>query len=195
MNTLAELLSSRTRAEVFRLLFGLRETPLHLHEMKRQTGLAVATVRQELKRLARLGLVVQKKDGNRTYYTANPSHPLFPEVRALVLKTCGLADTLRNALRAPEIRCAFVFGSLARGEASPESDLDLMVIGNLGLRRVTALLSGVGTRVGREINPHVFTPAEFSHRRRAREHFVATVMDSPRLFLVGSEHELEAMAG
>lgn len=193
MNPLAELLSSRTRAEVFRLLFGLREGPLHLHEIKRQTGLAVATVRQELKRLVRLGLVVQRKDGNRTYYTANAAHPLAPEVRALVLKTCGLADTLRAALRAPEIRCAFVFGSLARGEATAGSDLDLMVIGDLGLRRVSALLSGVGTRLGREINPHVFTPAEFSQRQLAREHFVATVMDSPRIFIVGSEHELEAM--
>ncbi len=195
MNVLAEILSSRTRAEVFRLLFGLHDVPLHLHEIKRQTGFAVATVRQELKRLARLGLVVPRKDGNRTYFTSNPSHPLFPEIRSLVLKTCGLADVLRVALRTEDVRCAFVFGSMARGAATSESDLDLMVIGDLGLRRVSALLSGVGARLGREVNPHVLTPSEFARRRREGEHFVTSVLTTPRIFIVGSEHELEAMGG
>jgi DNA-binding HxlR family transcriptional regulator len=56
MNTLAELLSSRVKAETFRLLFGIPGRELHVREIERQSGLADATLRQELKRLSRLGL-------------------------------------------------------------------------------------------------------------------------------------------
>ena len=98
MNFLADLLSSRVKAEVFRLLFGPAARELHVRELERQSGLSVSTVRQELKRLSRLNLVLVRKDGNRTYYRANSEHPLCPEIRGLVLKTSGLVEVLKEAL-------------------------------------------------------------------------------------------------
>jgi DNA-binding transcriptional ArsR family regulator len=98
MSTLAEILSSRVRAELFRLPFGLSARELHLRELERQTGLAVGTVRQELQRLVRLELVVCRRDGNRTYFRANVAHPLYPDIPSLVLKTVGLVDLLCKQL-------------------------------------------------------------------------------------------------
>src|SRR5689334_3790353 len=98
MDTLVELLSSRGRAEIFRLLFGMVSRELHGRELARQSGLADATLRQELKRLTRIGLVESRQDGNRTYYRANVQHPLYMDIRNLVLKTSGLADVLCEAL-------------------------------------------------------------------------------------------------
>lgn len=193
MNTLAELLSSRVKAEIFRLLFGAAPRELHVREIERQSGLADATVRQELRRLSRLGVVESRRDGNRAYYRANIRHPLYPDIRGLTLKTNGLAGVLREALTHPGIRLAFVFGSVAAGAESAESDVDLMVIGAVSLRQLSKLLSGVATRVGREINPHVFTAEEFARRKKARDHFVSTVSGAPKLFVIGSEDELEAM--
>jgi predicted nucleotidyltransferase len=196
MNTLADILSSRVMAEVFRLLFGIEGAPLHLREIERQSGLAVGTVRQELQRLASLGLVEKRADGNRRLYTANRNHPLFPDIHNLVLKTSGLADILRTALAGePNIRLAFVFGSIARGEEQAHSDIDLMVIGTIGLRALTRRLSGVAATLGRELNPHVFTVEEFLRRKKARDHFLATVLDSPHIFIIGNTHELETVAG
>ncbi|MGH9845929.1 MAG: helix-turn-helix domain-containing protein [Blastocatellia bacterium] len=193
MNMLAELLSSRVKAEIFRLLFGAAPRELHVREIERQSGLADATVRQELRRLSRLGVVESRRDGNRAYYRANIRHPLYPDIRGLTLKTNGLAGVLREALTHPGIRLAFVFGSVAAGAESAESDVDLMVIGAVSLRQLSKLLSGVATRVGREINPHVFTAEEFARRKKARDHFVSTVSGAPKLFVIGSEDELEAM--
>ena len=193
MNTLTQLLSSRTRAEIFRLLFGLPSEPLHLRALERESGLTVAAVRQELGKLERLGLVVQRRDGNRTYYTAQTGHPLYSDIRSLVLKTSGLVELLHKALSANGVASAFVFGSLANGTATPESDVDLFVIGSLGLRRVTALLSGLGHRLGREINPHIFSVAEFARRRDTREHFVGAVLAAPKLFVIGSDHDLATL--
>src|SRR5689334_6329301 len=112
MNTLAELLSSRVKAETLRLLFGVIPQELHVREIERQSGLADATVRQELRRLSRLGIVESRPDGNRTYYRANTRHPLYPDLHNLVLKTSGLVEVLREALDSSEIQMAFVFGSI-----------------------------------------------------------------------------------
>ena len=193
-NSLAELLSSKVKAELFRLLFGLKAERLHLRELERRSGLAVATVQQELRRLSRLGLVEAQPDGNRTYYVAREDHPLYPEIRGLVLKTSGLVDLLRNPLKKEKnIGIAFVFGSFAHSRERAHSDVDLVVIGGVGLRQLMKLLSGVSEKIGREINPHVFTPREFRRRKRTGDHFVKSVLAEPRIFIIGDEHELGAV--
>jgi DNA-binding transcriptional ArsR family regulator len=193
MGTLADLLSSRVKAETLRLLFGPGAGELHVREIARRAGLAEATVRQELKRLERLGIVTSRRDGNRTLYRAAAGHPVYAELRGLVLKTSGLADVLRDALSSPRIRVAFVFGSVAEGAEQADSDVDLMVVGELTLRQVARMLSGVSSRLGREVNPHVLAPAELARRRKAREHFVSTVLRAAKLFVIGNAHDLEAV--
>ncbi|MBS1810829.1 MAG: nucleotidyltransferase domain-containing protein [Acidobacteria bacterium] len=193
MNTLAELLSSRVKAEIFRLLFGVVPRELHGREIERQSGLADGTVRQELKRLLGLGVVESRLDGNRTYYRANTRHPLYPDIRNLVLKTDGLVEALRTALEPADIPLAFVFGSVAAGTEQAESDVDLIVIGTVSLRQLGKLLSGVTAQVGREINPHIFTLEEFTRRKKARDHFISTVLAAPKLFVKGNEDELVTM--
>lgn len=193
MTGLVDIVSSRVKAELLRLLFGLGQPDLHLRELVRRSGLSLGTVRQELQRLARVGLLIARKDGNRVYYRANPDHPVHGELCSLVLKTDGLAGVLVPAFATAEVRIAFVFGSVARGDTRANSDVDLMVIGSVGLRRLTSLLSGLADRLGREINPHVLSQEEFVERRRQHDHFVASVLNSPKLFIKGTEHELEAM--
>jgi predicted nucleotidyltransferase/predicted transcriptional regulator len=193
MNRLAELLSSRARAEIFRLLLSGTGEELHVREIERRSGLNDSTIRQELRKLVRLDLVQSRRDSNRVYYRAKIENPLYPEIRNLVLKTSGLADVLRSALADKRIRVAFVFGSIAHGEEKAGSDVDLMVIGQLGLRDLSRLLSGIEEKIGREVNPHVFHEAEFRKRVRAKEHFVSSVMETPNIFIIGSHHELEAM--
>lgn len=193
MNRLAELLSSRARAEIFRLLFSGTGEELHVREIERRSGLNDSTLRQELRKLVRLDLVQSRRDSNRVYYRAKTESPLYPEIRNLVLKTSGLSDVLKSALTDKRIRVAFVFGSIASGEEKASSDVDLMVIGQLGLRDLSRLLSGIEEKIGREVNPHVLREEEFRKRIRAKEHFVSSVMETPKIFIIGSERELEAM--
>ncbi len=193
MNRLAELLSSRARAEIFRLLFSGTGEELHVREIERRSGLNDSTLRQELRKLVRLDLVQSRRDSNRVYYRAKTESPLYPEIRNLVLKTSGLCDVLKSALTDKRIHVAFVFGSIARGEERAGSDVDLMVIGQLGLRDLSRLLSGIEEKIGREVNPHVLREEEFQKRIRAKEHFVSNVMEAPKLFVLGSQRELEAM--
>jgi predicted nucleotidyltransferase len=194
MSLLSEILSSKIRADIFRLFFGVSDNELHMREIERRSGYAIGTIQSELRKLLRLDLVSKRKDGNRTYYRANKDHPLFLDIQRLVLKTVGLVDILQNKLtKSQEITIAFVFGSIARQEEMAGSDLDLVVIGHLGLREITALLSGVTEKVDREINPHVFTVKEFKKRIARKEHFITQVLDEPKIFILGNENELKTM--
>ena len=193
MNQLAEILSSRTRAELFRLLFGTGTKPLHLREIERTTGLSTGSLRQETGKLMKLGLIVVRKDGNRVYYEPNKNHPLYQDIRNIVLKTNGLTDVLKNALKDNGIKFAFVFGSIARGEETADSDIDLMVVGEIGLRTLTSLLSNVTDKLGREINPHIHSPKEFKQRLTRKEHLVSRIVAEPKIFIVGNEDDIKAM--
>ena len=194
MNILSELLSSKIRAEIFRLLFGTHTDSLHMREIERRSGFSTGTVQGELKKLHRLDLISKNRDGNRLYYQANRTHPLYPEIRSMVLKTIGLVDRMQDALQqSSEIETAFVFGSIGRHDEKAQSDVDLMVIGNLGLKKLVSLLSGLSEEIGREINPHVLTTKEFIDRKAKKEHFVSRVLQEQKLFIIGNENDLAAM--
>ena len=191
MNLLAQILSSKVRAEIFRLLFGLADQPLHLRELARRSGFAVGTIQTEMKKLVGLDLVERRKDGNRVYYQANTNHPLYTDIRQLVFKTAGLLDTFREALcNQEDIHVAFLFGSAATGKLTAESDVDLLVIGDIGLRGLLSLLTGISERIGREINPIMMSAREFGKRVAEGEHFITAVMDGPKHFIVGSVDDL-----
>jgi DNA-binding transcriptional ArsR family regulator len=193
MDTLTLLLGSQGRAEVLRLLFSQPGTEIYLREIVRRSGLSPRTIQQELALLKGQELLLSRKDGNRLYYSANPEHPLFPELRALVEKTSGYQAILRGALADPEIQFAFVFGSVAAGTAKAESDLDLFVIGSIGLRKLSRLLVGCSDRVGRVINPHVVTTDEWIRKTKERDHFVSRVLGSKKAFVIGTEHDLKQL--
>jgi len=194
MSVLSKILSSNIRAELFRLFFGVRDRELHMREIERQTGFAIGTIQNELKKLVTLDLITKRRDGNRVYFAANPDHPMYPEIHGLVLKTNGLVDFLKTAIgHVNDIRIAFVFGSIAEQRERSKSDVDIMVIGNLGLRQLTQLLSGMSEKIGREINPHVVSEKEFSKRIRVKDHFMTSVFGAKKLFIVGSENDLEKL--
>ncbi len=194
MNILVQILSSKVRAELFRLLFGIYAGELHMRELQRGAGCTIGPIQHELRKLLGLQLVISRRSGNRLYYSANIKHPLYPEIHAMVLKTTGLADLLKELLQnRDDINAAFIFGSMASGSEQAASDIDLMFIGSAGLRAVSGLLTVFKAKVGREVNPHVFTMEEFTKRKITGEHFISSVLLSPKIFVKGAMHDLAEM--
>jgi predicted nucleotidyltransferase len=103
-------------------------------------------------------------------------------------------DLLRHALAKSKVRVAFVYGSIADGSENANSDVDLMIIGSASLRELSDHLAGVDARLGREIHPHVMTEHEFAARKRHKQHFLASVLESPKLFVIGNEDVLAEVA-
>ena len=191
--SLLPVLFPQVRAEVLRLLFADASRELHLRDLTRQSGLALGTMQGELEKLSSADLVMSQRDGNRRYYRANATHPLFPDLQQLVLKTSGLRDVLADALRGLKgIDVAFVFGSLATGNGKAASDIDLFVIGEVGLRALSPALRRAADTVGREINPVTMTATEF-RKRRAKDPFLVDVLGKEKLFVKGDADELERL--
>jgi DNA-binding transcriptional ArsR family regulator len=195
MNALSDLFP-RTRAEILRLLFAGGNQEIHLRDLARLAGLSPAALQKELTSLAAKEFVLTRRDGNRLYYRANTSHPLFPDLSGIVLKTSGIAAELGRALATVDgIDLALIFGSVAAGTASGQSDVDLLIIGNTGLRKLTPALRGVADAIGREINPICITPAEWRGKLQRGDAFAARVSAEPKLWLKGGLDAFAAMEG
>jgi predicted nucleotidyltransferase len=191
MSLLIEILSSQVRAEIFRLLFRSDKPSIHLRDLQRQSGLSIGTIQKEIAHLKTLDLVTSERDGNRLYYTANSDHPLYREICSLVEKTSGVAERLKKVLHSINgIECAFIFGSFARGEEKSHSDLDLIVIGGIGLRKLSPILKHITEQTQREINPHVYSKQSWKEKLKKKDHFIRSVMNDKRIFLVGDEDVL-----
>ena len=137
------------------------------------------------------GIIIEAKDGNRTYVHANVDYLFYKELQGLARKSKGSLEIVRKAIGNKGIDVAFVFGSLATETEQIESDVDLMILGDVGLREIVKRLSGISSQIGREINPHVMKVVEFTKRKINGDHFVVSICEHPKRFLVGSEDDLK----
>ena len=167
----------------------------YLSELATHLGVGPSSLQRELKALVDGGILELRRDGRRVYFKAETRSPLFGDLRGLIEKTAGVLPTLRAAL-APfgdRINVAFVYGSMARRQERAESDVDLLVIGDVGLAALAPVLKDVERRIGREVNATCYSRAEF--RRKAADHFLAAVLAGPTEFVKGSRSDLDEAAG
>lgn len=132
-----------------------------------------------------------RRDGRRAYYRANRSGALFAELRGIVRKTMGVPAELQAALAplAGRIDLAFVYGSVARGSDRTDSDIDLLVVGDeIILEELYRRLAVAEKRLGRKVNPTLYTAAEFRRRRAAKNPFLTKVLAREKIIFMGSEH-------
>jgi predicted nucleotidyltransferase len=195
----AEALFGRSRRAILALLFGQGGDAYYMREIASLTGLAVGSIQRELANLVQAGLVERTVRGKQVYFSANPRSPVYSDLTSLVAKTAGVADVLRTALAdlvaRQLISMVFIHGSVATGSHTAASDVDLIAIGSATLADVIPVLRGVEDRLGREVNPVIFSADEFRSRVRAGDHFLERVMGRPRIMLIGTEDELAQLAG
>ncbi len=191
---LQELIVSKTRIAILKILLLDPGGRFYLRELVARAGVPLRSAQIELDRLVESGIVRREPSGKRTYYSINERCPIVPDLRSMFVKTVGLADVLRNALLADasNIDAAAIFGSFARGEETADSDVDVLVIGSIAPRRVSALLQSAN--VARAVNPVVMSEEEFQERRKADDHFISSVLGSPMIMLIGEEDDLKRPA-
>ncbi|KQC08351.1 MAG: hypothetical protein APR54_04720 [Candidatus Cloacimonas sp. SDB] len=187
-------MNSKVRTEFFRILFGINSREYHLREIQRRSGLAIDTVRKEAEKLEKLGLIIKRVDGNRNYFSSNKNHQLYRGIHEIVLKTVGLSHVLKEVLSEAKIEYAFIFGSIAEGSENVESDIDLFVIGNIGLRKLSSMLGNATNTLEREINPYIISRKEFLKKRKEGDHFIQNVLRSSRIMVIGDENDFTELA-
>ncbi len=194
-HTIATVLFGKAQRALLAMFFLQPEQSFYLRQIVRLAGIGQGATQRELARWVDAGLLLRERRGNQVHYRVNTASPVFSELKALTVKTAGVADVLRDALAglAHRIAVAFIHGSVARGEEKADSDVDVLVVGDVPFSEVVAALGGAQERLGRELNPSVFPPQEFRRKLQAGHHFLTSVMTTPKLFLIGSERELKRL--
>ena len=192
MKSLISHLLGDTRTAILAVLLLRPDEPQHVRELARLTGVSPGTLHRELTALESLGVLRRNAVGRQVFFAANRECPVFEELAGLVRKTAGLVDVVRNALlpHAPRIGAAFIYGSVAAGTETSRSDVDVMILGELPFAEAVKALAPAQAPLRREVNATLMKPAEFLRKRNAKDGFVSAVWKAPRLWVIGSDHEL-----
>lgn len=191
--SLADALFGKVKQAAIGVLFSKPDRPLHVREIARLGGVSAPAMHKELKALSAVGILTAARRGNQLLFQANAACPLFEELHGIAVKTSGVADQVRQALaNVNGMESAFIFGSLARGEDRSDSDVDVFVLGSCSYHDVLDALQPMERRIGRPINPIVYSPTELKERLAENNAFAQRILADKRIHLIGDKRGLEA---
>jgi len=195
-NNLGNILFSKARQAILSLLYSHVDEAFYLRQIVRTTGIGLGPAQRELKQLMDAGIIIRNVEGKQVYYRANEKCPIFNDLKSIVRKTFGITDVIKQSLEpmADKIRVAFIFGSVARSADDRKSDIDVMIVGRISFGDAVSLLSPAEEKLAREVNPVVYPVAEFKQRVKEDHHFVRTVLEGEKIFLIGDDSELRGLA-
>ncbi len=190
---LADILFGGYRRRILGLLLLHPEQHYHVREIARLTGTVAGTTGRELKKLTKEDVLTQHKRGNQVAYAANMACPIFAELVSILRKTCGLADVLAEALLplASGIEAAFVFGSMASGKATPHSDVDVCIVGEVVFSDVVHALYDAQGVLQREINPKCFSASEWALQREKSSAFFKELLNKDVINIIGNRDDIK----
>jgi predicted nucleotidyltransferase len=185
------------RGKILAATLNRPEKSWYLSELSAFLHTQLSSLQREIDALSKAGILEQRRDGRRVYVKPDILSPVFSDLKNLFDKTAGLVPVLQSALEelGDSIQVAFLYGSMARSEESSRSDVDLMVIGSVGLSNMVPPLRRAEAILGRSVNPSVYSVEEFGRKARAQDHFLGTVLSGAKQFVKGSANELEAITG
>lgn len=191
---LSYLITSKTRRDVLTLFVTHPDERFYHVGLARQLGLPASAVHAELKKLEALSFLKSQKEANIVFYWVNKDFLLYPEIKGLIFKTVGLAEEIRNNLKAiGNVSVAFIFGSVAKNREDARSDIDLMVIGNPDIDALTEAVSKAEDVLSREINYSVFSPEDWCKRVEKKDSFAIDVLNNNKIFIIGDADELRRL--
>jgi predicted nucleotidyltransferase len=188
---LEKIFGSRIRAKIFGWLFTHPGESYFVRQMATILREDPTNVSREMARLEDLGILKSSRNGNLKHFQTNQECPFFNELKGLVLKTAGVAGRIRTSLeRLAGIEFAFLYGSYAKGEEKPDSDVDLLIIGDVNMDRLDSSLGKLEKMLGREISYVLYSREEFKSKRKAKDGFLMGVLSGRKIMVIGAEDGL-----
>jgi len=189
-------LFTKTQQRVLSLLYGKPDTSFYTNEIVRLLDMGRGTIRRELDRMVSVGLLNLTHEGNQHHYQANSQNPIYEELLGIIRKTFGIADVINVALASvnEQIDMAFIYGSIARGEETVNSDIDLLVVtDSLAYADLMTVLNDAELSLGRPINPSIYTAEQIKNKLNQKNTFLTKVMEQPKVWVKGSEDDIRTI--
>ncbi len=144
-----------------------------------------SSVHRELGRAEAAG-VISRDDAARPYrFSAATDDAAYEALADLLRRTVGVESQLRDGLDRPDVHAAVIYGSWAAGARRPDSDIDVLVVGDADLREVRRLVGPIGKGTGRTVDVTVMRDEEFRRLLADRSSFGRSLMEGPVTSLVG----------
>ncbi len=189
---LEDIIISRVRVKVLTLFLSHPGVIFHVRDIVRKVDEEINAVRRELAHMEKAGMVSKEQRANRLFYSFRKDYPLYYELMELIAKASGLgADIIKQKAKLGKIKFVTVSGRYLRGLAKKsQTDVDLLVVGNVVLPELSQIIKAEEVRREREINYTVMTEEEFTFRKSRRDPFVLSIVTGSRVMIVGDEEEL-----
>ena len=191
--SIGDALFTKTQQRVLSLLYGKPDKSFYTNEIVRWADMGRGTIHRELDRLVSAGLLVVSHEGNQHHYQADSTNPIYNELVGIVRKTFGIADVIKAVLVLVDdkIDLAFIFGSIAKGDDTASSDIDLLVItDSLGYAELMTVFSDAEQSLGRPINPSIYTMEQVKSKLHDKNAFLIRIMEQPKLWVKGCEDDI-----
>jgi DNA-binding transcriptional ArsR family regulator len=155
------LISSKTRIRILMRLFLDAGHHAYLRQLAREFSVSPSQVRDELRQMNEAGLLVTRQEGRQTVYSANPAHPMFPELHSMVRKALGMDRILDSIIeRLGDLEQAILVDDYAQGRDT--GLIDLVLIGDIDRRSLDDLVEKTERHLNRKIRTLVLTTQEFN---------------------------------
>lgn len=159
----------------------------YLRELAALLHVDPANLSRELATLIRQGLFVARVRGRQKYFRLNRDHPLYDELRRIIFKTVGVIGQLERVLaQVPGIQEAYLYGSFARDQQDPQSDIDILLIGDPEGKQLEQAIRRVERRLARAVNFTWMTPKEFAQRRARKDPFLEDIWRHRKIRLLAA---------
>jgi len=190
---LKSLFGSKIREKLLTQLFSHTDQSFYVRELHELIHEDATNISRELKKLEELRIVVCQPMANIKYYRANADNPIFNELKSIVLKTNGVAGLIQSNLKNfKEIQLAFIFGSIAKGREDANSDIDLIIVGNLNQDELNEGITQTEEKLQREINYIVYEPQEFRNKIYHQDGFIMDILSGEKILLIGNIDDFRA---
>ena len=147
--------------EIINLFFKNPDKEYYFREIAKNLKKEPSHYQKYLDNLVEDKILLDERRGNMRFFKLNKKHPLYEEIKSIISKTSGLENELKELVdKLDNVECAFIFGSIAKGTENNNSDIDLMLIGNIDQDALTTMISYIESKIAREINYHIYSSQE-----------------------------------
>lgn len=187
MESLSHTLFGKVRSGILGLLYGKPDELFYVREIVRVLKAGQGSVQRELKLLEKAGVILRTEKGSQVYYGANHGCSIYAELCSMVLKTAALAEILKIALQEfeDEISLALVYGSMAKGTGTSESDVDLLIVSDVDSVKLHRKLMDAEEKIGRPLNYTCMSNFEFKEKKKEKGGFLDRILNGSTILIIG----------
>lgn len=159
----------------------------HLHEIGRLLGKKPGVFQKALNSIEKEGILKSRIRGNQRLVSLNKEYPLLREITKIIQKTVGVEALLKEMIvRETDVQTAYIFGSYAKDKMRSDSDIDLILVGEI--KAEDSVLEAIGKiekKIQREINPKFYSVTEYARKKKQKDPFLKEVMSNAYIILKG----------